>query len=135
MRIAGKTDCNPVVLVVGILAACGSQPQYDVIVGNGTIYDGIGDSPFVGDLAINGDAIAAICRLGRTRGEEPAVLAVAPGFINMMCWANESLIEDSRSKSDMRQGVTLEILGEGFTRKVQAEIWEAWVRTSPERHS
>jgi N-acyl-D-amino-acid deacylase len=105
-----------VLLAVGVLSACGAPVRYDVIVRNGTIYDGSGSTPYVGDLAINGDQIAAIGDLGRARGRteiDATGLAVAPGFINMMCWANESLIEDGRSQSDIRQGVTLEVLGEG----------------------
>ncbi len=70
----------------------------------------------MGDVAINGDVIVAIGDVGQATAAtevDAAGLAVAPGFINMMCWANESLIEDGRSQSDIRQGVTLEILGEG----------------------
>ncbi len=105
-----------VFLAVGLLSACAAPVQYDVILRNGTIYDGSGSPPFTGDLAITGDQIAAIGDLGRAEGRmeiDATGLAVAPGFINMMCWANESLIEDGRSQSDIRQGVTLEILGEG----------------------
>jgi N-acyl-D-amino-acid deacylase len=91
--------------------------MYDVLVRNGLIYDGSGRSPFPADIAITDDTIAAIGRVeGRARQEiDAAGLAVSPGFINMMCWANESLIHDGRSQSDIRQGVTLEILGEGFS--------------------
>ena len=91
--------------------------MYDVLIRNGLIYDGSGRSPFPADIAVNGDTIAAIGRVeGHARQEiDAAGLAVSPGFINMMCWANESLIHDGRSQSDIRQGVTLEILGEGFS--------------------
>jgi len=105
-----------VILAVGLAAACAAPVEYDVILRNGTIYDGSGSPPYVGDLAINGDRIAAIGDLGRAGGKteiDATGLAVAPGFINMMCWANESLIEDGRSQSDIRQGVTLEVMGEG----------------------
>jgi len=105
-----------VFVAVGLISACAAPVHYDVILRNGTIYDGSGSTPYVGDLAINGDQIAAIGDLGRAEGQieiDVTGLAVAPGFINMMCWANESLIEDGRSQSDIRQGVTLEILGEG----------------------
>jgi N-acyl-D-amino-acid deacylase len=89
----------------------------DTIIRNGLIYDGSGDPPYAGDVAISGDTITQI---GRVEGSAATVidaagLAVSPGFINMMCWANESLIEDGRSQSDIRQGVTLEIMGEGFS--------------------
>ncbi|MCH8059898.1 MAG: D-aminoacylase [Proteobacteria bacterium] len=100
----------------GLLFACTSPVAYDLILRGGTIYDGSGEEPYVGDVAFNGDEIAALGDLGNaTAAAEIDVegLAVAPGFINMMSWANESLIEDGHSQSDIRQGVTLEIMGEG----------------------
>ncbi|HZF07381.1 MAG TPA: D-aminoacylase [Thermoanaerobaculia bacterium] len=96
--------------------ASAPQPQHDVIVRNGTIYDGSGGKPFVGDVAIDGDRITAVGSLGATRGKreiDARGLAVAPGFINMLSWANESLLVDGRAQSDIRQGVTLEVMGEG----------------------
>jgi len=90
--------------------------QYDIIIRNGIIYDGNGGKPFKGDIAINADTIAAIGNLGDVQAIETIDakgMAVAPGFINMLSWANESLIEDGRSQSDIRQGVTLEVMGEG----------------------
>lgn len=99
-----------------LLPHCASAAEYDVVLRGGTIYDGSGKTPFVGDLGIRGDAIAAIGDLSADRGKteiRAAGLAVAPGFINMMCWGNESLIEDGRSQGDIRQGVTLEVMGEG----------------------
>ncbi len=91
--------------------------DYDVVIRGGTIYDGTGGRPFVGDVAIRGDSIAAIGRVtGRGDAEISARgLAVAPGFINMLSWATESLLEDGRSHSDIRQGVTLEVFGEGWS--------------------
>jgi N-acyl-D-amino-acid deacylase len=95
----------------------GSLPQaeYDIVIRHGTIYDGKGGAPVVGDLAIRGDSIVAVGRVsGRGTTEiEARGLAVAPGFINMLSWATESLIQDGRSQSDIRQGVTLEVMGEG----------------------
>jgi N-acyl-D-amino-acid deacylase len=93
-----------------------NQTTYDVLIRNGTIYDGLGGSPYAGDVALLGDTIAATGVLGRARGRQEidaAGLTVAPGFINMLSWAVESLIEDGRSQSNIRQGVTLEVLGEG----------------------
>src|SRR5947207_1172953 len=90
--------------------------NYDLLIRDGTIYDGSGRAPFVGDVAINGDTIAAVGKLTDARGKtevDARGLAVAPGFINMLSWANESLIQDGRSQSDIRQGVTLEVMGEG----------------------
>ena len=98
------------------LTACSGPARYDVVMRGGTIYDGSGSAPVVADLAIRGDEIAAVGRLQGARGRveiDVQGLAVAPGFINMMSWANESLIEDGRSQSNIRQGVTLEVLGEG----------------------
>ncbi|MCP5118324.1 MAG: D-aminoacylase [bacterium] len=99
-----------------VLAGCAAPVEYDVVLRGGTLYDGSGSPPVVGDLAIQGDVIAASGDIGPARGKteiDVAGMAVAPGFINMMCWANESLIEDGRSQSDIRQGVTLEVMGEG----------------------
>ena len=95
---------------------CSDPIMYDVLIRNGNIIDGSGNTAFVGDLAVNADTIAAIGKLKRDHGKleiNAKGSAVAPGFINMLSWANESLIEDGRSQSDIRQGVTLEVLGEG----------------------
>jgi N-acyl-D-amino-acid deacylase len=96
------------------------QPQleYDVIIRNGTIFDGSGSEPYVADIALQSDTIAAIGDLtsASARKQVDATgLAVAPGFINMLSWADESLLRDGRSMSDIKQGVTLEIFGEGFS--------------------
>jgi len=105
---------------------------YDVLIRNGMIYDGSGKTPFKGDVAISGDRIVAIGRLKHARGKteiDAHGLAVAPGFINMLSWAVESLIYDGRSESDIRQGVTLEIFGEGesmgpLTEKMKQDMLE-----------
>lgn len=104
---------------VGIVSsACQKAPEFDVVIRGGMLYDGTGAAPVQGDIGILGDRIAAIGdldkRLGRTEVDASG-LAVAPGFINMLSWANESLIQDGRSLSDIRQGVTLEVMGEGFS--------------------
>lgn len=99
-----------------LLSAC--APDYDVVIRGGTVYDGSGGDGFVADVAIAGDTVAAIGNLAEatTRREiDAAGLAVSPGFINMLSWATESLIEDGRSESDIRQGVTLEVFGEGWS--------------------
>jgi N-acyl-D-amino-acid deacylase len=90
--------------------------DYDIILRNGRLFDGTGDDPIVGDVAIRGDKIVGVGDVGdATAAQEMDVhgLAVAPGFINMLSWATESLIEDGRSMSDIKQGVTLEVMGEG----------------------
>ncbi|HEX5715791.1 MAG TPA: D-aminoacylase [Thermoanaerobaculia bacterium] len=92
--------------------------EYDVILRGGTIYDGSGSRPYVGDVAIKGDRIAKVGSLGDARGKtevDVKGLAVAPGFINMLSWATDSLIHDGRGQSDIRQGVTLEVMGEGWS--------------------
>jgi len=107
-----------------LLSACASTPAaspseaptYDVILRGGTVYDGSGGAPFVADVAIQGDTLAAIGELPGARGRlevDARGLAVAPGFINMLSWATESLLVDGLSQSELRQGVTLEIFGEG----------------------
>jgi N-acyl-D-amino-acid deacylase len=96
----------------------GENPTYDLVIRNGTVYDGSGASPIEADVAIDGDTIAAVGDLEDAKGEreiDARGLAVAPGFINMLSWATESLIADGRSQSDIRQGVTLEVFGEGFS--------------------
>jgi N-acyl-D-amino-acid deacylase len=100
------------------LTACTAPTEYDIVLRNGIVYDGSGSPGVPADLAIQGDRIAAIGPLTRARGRteiDVEGMAVAPGFINMMCWANQSLIEDGRSQSDIRQGVTLEVMGEGHS--------------------
>jgi N-acyl-D-amino-acid deacylase len=93
-------------------------PAYDTIIRGGTIYDGSGGAAYVGDVAIRGDRIAALAPRIRERGRselDARGLAVAPGFINMLSWAAEPLIRDGRGQSDIRQGVTLEVMGEGWS--------------------
>ncbi len=99
-----------------LLVACGETEQYDLIIRNGTVYDGLGSPAEAADVGINGDRIVAIGDLSAARaGQEidATGLSVAPGFINMLSWATRSLIEDGRGMSDIKQGVTLEIMGEG----------------------
>ncbi|MBE7558975.1 D-aminoacylase [bacterium] len=90
--------------------------KYDVILRNGTIYDGGGGPAIVGDVAISGDRIAAVGQVHNAAGKteiDVEGLAVAPGFINILSWAPVSLIVDGRSQGNIRQGVTLEVVGEG----------------------
>ncbi|MBL8270015.1 MAG: D-aminoacylase [Steroidobacter sp.] len=104
---------------------------YDVIVAGGDVYDGSGAPARKADVAIKGDRIVAI---GQLQGSQAARvvdargLAVAPGFINMMSQATYSLLEDGRSQSDLRQGVTLELLGEGVTPGPLNEAMQARMR-------
>ncbi len=90
--------------------------QYDVLIRNGLVYDGSGDAPRALDVGVQGEALAFIGAAGAARGKveiDAAGLAVAPGFINMLSWAGDDLLIDGRSQSDLRQGVTLEVMGEG----------------------
>src|SRR6184192_4658490 len=96
---------------VSIIAA-----DFDVIIKGGTVYDGSGDEPRQADLAIRGDRIAGVGDYKNATAKtviDARGLAVAPGFINMLSWSTESLIQDGRSQSEIRQGVTTEIMGEG----------------------
>lgn len=90
--------------------------DYDIIIQNGTIYDGTGQPAVTADIGIRADTIAAVGKLDSARGAtmiNAGGMAVAPGFINMLSWANYPLLADGRSMSDIKQGVTLEIFGEG----------------------
>ena len=102
--------------IVLLLLRCKEKPHYDLIIRNGMIYDGNGGQPFTGDIGIVADTIAFIGDLKKFKAPkeiDAKGMAVAPGFINMLSWATESLIEDGRSQGDIRQGVTLEVMGEG----------------------
>ena len=109
-----------IVALLLLLLACActtTQPQYDLVLRNGLIYDGSGAAPRTGDLAIQGDRIVAV---GTVRGSGRAEIdargkAVAPGFINMLSWATDTLIVDGRAMADVKQGVTLEVFGEGWS--------------------
>ncbi len=103
-------------LPLALVTACATEPEYDLILRGGTLYDGTGAEGVVGDLAISDDTIAAMGDLSGVRGVEEidaSGMAVTPGFINLMSWATETIIEDGRAMSDILQGVTLEVMGEG----------------------
>jgi N-acyl-D-amino-acid deacylase len=122
MRMHDRFRGGRIVLLT-FLALCGVLPgrsvaaeRVDLIIRNGTIYDGSGGAPVRGDVAVQGDKVVAIGQIqGYTakREVDAAGLAVAPGFINTLSWATESLIYDGRGMSDIKQGVTLEVFGEG----------------------
>jgi N-acyl-D-amino-acid deacylase len=98
-----------------VAAEQGTGP-YDVILRGGTVYDGTGTPGRIADVGIRGDRIAAIGNLKSAHGKtvlDAKGLAVAPGFINMLSWSTDSLIADGRSQGEIRQGVTLEVMGEG----------------------
>ena len=104
-----------------VLTACGTAAppaRYDLVIRGGTLYDGTGAPGRTADVAVAGDRIAAVGSVpvgAGAREIDARGLAVAPGFINMLSWANESLLVDGRSQADIRQGVTLEVMGEGWS--------------------
>lgn len=126
-----KERSGPVVALLCILALAGCNgdpvdtrrpapepPRFDLVILDGLVYDGLGGDPVEADIAIRGDRIASIGEFGpsdATTAIDAAGMAVAPGFINMLSWATETLIEDGRGLSDLRQGVTLEVFGEGWS--------------------
>ena len=104
----------PLALLLASCVSINPEPSYDILVRGGTIVDGSGGAPFTGDVGIRGDRIVAVAP--HLDGVAPRTidatgLAVAPGFVNMLSWANDALIEDGGSESDIRQGVTLEVMG------------------------
>jgi N-acyl-D-amino-acid deacylase len=100
-----------------LLAAC-RAPDYDVVIRGGMVYDGSGQPGVRADVALNADTIAVVGDLSGRRGRveiDATGQAIASGFINMLSWATESLLEDGHSQGDLRQGVTLEVMGEGWS--------------------
>ena len=96
--------------------SCSSDLEYDVIIRNAVIFDGTGNTPVKGDIGINKDTIAFIGDLKMNKGKkefDAKGLAISPGFVNMLSWATVSLLADGRAMSDIKQGVTLEVMGEG----------------------
>ena len=98
---------------------CQNEPvQCDLLIYNGTIYDGTGSDPYVGSIGIADDKIIYVGENTRFEADtiiDATALSVSPGFINMLSWAYSSLMEDGRSLSDLKQGVTLEVFGEGVS--------------------
>jgi N-acyl-D-amino-acid deacylase len=105
-------------LLASMLSAASSAAMaetHDILIRNGEIFDGSGHAPFAGDVAIDGDRISYMGRRAGMHGRteiDAKGQAVAPGFINMLAHPEESLLADGRALSDLRQGVTLEVLGE-----------------------
>lgn len=99
-----------------VVSACSAAPDYDVLIRGGRVYDGSGTPGVAANVAVRGDAIAAIGVADDVRAAriiDATGLVVAPGFINMLSWSDEPLLVDGRSQSEIRQGVTLEVFGEG----------------------
>ena len=109
-------------LIIISIAACSEEQlpvetvSYDKIIRGGTIHDGLGSAGVIGDVAINGDRIVAVGDLGTATGTEEidaSGLVVSPGFVNMLSHSMRNLIHDPRGMSELKQGVTMEIFGEG----------------------
>jgi len=103
-------------LISLVIASSAFAQDFDIIIRNGAVYDGTGSDAQRVDLAIKGDRIAGLGDFSKASAKtivNGSGLAVAPGFINMLSWSTESLIQDGRSQSEIRQGVTTEIMGEG----------------------
>lgn len=126
-----------VILSILLLLSCQSWQDklvFDVIIRNGMVYDGLGSAPVTVDVGINADTIAAIGNLLNAKGKteiDATGLAVAPGFINMNSMSDRSLQMDGRSMSDIKQGVTLEVMGEGWSagpvkRKLKQPVDSLW---------
>ena len=104
------------IAIISVIISSCNQPSYDTIIRNGMVYDGNGGEPFKGDIGINSDTIAFIGDLSKEKGRneiDANGMAVSPGFINMLSWSPVTLLEDGNSQGDIRQGVTLEVFGEG----------------------
>jgi N-acyl-D-amino-acid deacylase len=119
-RAAGAAGALVALLTLLSSSCAGKRPEppFDVVVRGGTVYDGSGGAPRVADIGIRGDQIAHIGDLSSAQAArvvDATGLAVAPGFINMLSWSTESLIIDGKSQSEVRQGVTTQIFGEGMS--------------------
>src|ERR1700730_15061205 len=105
-----------IVFLISTITSSAFAHDFDVVIKNGTVYDGSGGEGQHVDLAIKGDRITGVGDFKTAKAKtivDAKGLAVAPGFINMLSWSNESLIQDGKSQSEIRQGVTTEIMGEG----------------------
>ena len=97
-------------------AAADARQTFDLVIRNGTVHDGSGGLPYVADVGVRGDLVAAIGALPDARAAteiDAKGLAVAPGFINMLSHSYMSMLQDPRSLGELKQGVTLQIFGEG----------------------
>src|SRR6266576_1901876 len=103
-------------VIVGVGQIASADAPFDIIIKGGTVYDGTGGEDHVADVAIRGDRIAGVGDFAKASAKktiDARGLSVAPGFSNMLSWSNESLSQDGRSQSAIRQGATNEIMGEG----------------------
>src|SRR5207244_5342738 len=108
--------------LLSVTVLCSVPPvratEFDVLIRGGTLYDGTGAPGKRADVALRGDTIAAVGDLSRDSAKvvvDARGLAVAPGFINMLSWSVDSLLADGRGQSEIRQGVTTQIMGESHS--------------------
>jgi len=120
------------ILTLGLIISSCQADNYDVVITNGIVYDGSGDFPNEADIGIRGDQIVKIGTIDNTSGAKKVIdaggMAVTPGFINMLSWGAGSLLNDGRSMSGIKQGVTLELFGEGssigpLNEEMQRQRW------------
>ena len=129
MRVRQIATLSLVLLLISTGESLFAQ-RYDVIIRNGTLYDGSGAQPSMKDIAISGDTIAAIGTLKGAKGKKEInakKMAVAPGFINMLSHCEETLIADGKLQSDIRQGVTLEVFGESSMGPINDTLRKEWI--------
>jgi N-acyl-D-amino-acid deacylase len=113
-----RWSCIVLALLIG---SCGAQPgratdSFDLVLKGGTVFDGSGKPGFVSDVGVRGDRVVAVGDLSKATAKKTVDVhgkVVAPGFINVLAHSEESLIADGRSQGEIREGVTLEIMGEG----------------------
>ncbi len=112
----GRRFAGALLALLPALAVAAEPAAYDVLVRGGTVYDGSGAPPRRADVGVRGDRVAAVGDLSSAAARtvvDASGLAVAPGFVNVLSWATDDLLADPRSQSDLRQGVTTEVFGEG----------------------
>ena len=117
-RPAGRSAALLLALCLGACGAGMAAPRHDVVIRGGTVYDGSGGKPYPGEVAIDDDRIAYVGPPRGLRGRieiDATGKSVAPGFINMLSWSNASLLHDGLGQSELRQGVTLQVMGEGWS--------------------
>jgi N-acyl-D-amino-acid deacylase len=113
--------CRAALVVLALTVSAGlsaDNASFDVVIRGGTVYDGEGGAPRQADVGIVGDKVTAVGALAKAEARtviDATGLAVAPGFINVLSWSTESLIADGRSQGEIRQGVTTEVFGEGWS--------------------
>src|SRR5687767_819106 len=121
------------VFLATLAGGASAAEHVDLLIRNGVIYDGRGGEPVRGDVAVKAGRVVASGTLRDYTADREVNangLAVAPGFINTLSWAVETLIYDGRAMSDIKQGVTLEIFGEGNSMgPVNNRIREEMIKT------